>query len=433
MCMSLNISNYIPEGTRDYLYEDCYTKICIENKLQKLFMNNGYDAIASPALEYYDVFYKRRESLHEEDMYKLFERSGKIMVLRPDMTIPIARIAACKLDESCFPAKFCYKSNIFRLNDSYDGKLSEITQCGIEIIGTKSIKSDADAVIEAIKALKCAGLDDFVIEIGQAEFFKTLVSKTQLDKSQTEILRKAVENKNYSLLNEMLNSYSVLIPKEVYKILLELPKLFGGTEIFDYVKEIYKETENSEALINLKDVYRLIESAGFGRYISIDMGMVQHNDYYTGVILRGYSKYAGENILAGGRYDNLISEFGKDMPATGMAVNVNCLLEALRRQGVHMRNTMNFLIYGSSQTTEMCYRIMGALQSYNMKAELSLSEDKVSTLKYAEFKKIINVVCVIDDNIIDLMKYRNGQWSSKKMGMGEFNEYCGSSIDKGQN
>lgn len=433
MCIILNISNYIPEGMKDYLYEDCYTKICVENKIENLFIRSGYDAVISPMLEYYDVFYKKKKSLQEENMYKLFDRSGKIMVLRPDMTIPIARIAACKLDESRFPAKLCYKSNIFRLNDSYDGKLSEITQCGIEIIGTKSIKSDADAAIQAIKALKCAGLDDFVIEIGQAEFFKNLISETKLDKYKAEFLRKAVEDKNYSLLNEMLNSYSSLIPKEVYKILLELPKLFGGTEIFDYVKEIYKGAENSEALINLKDVYRLIKSAGFGRYISIDLGMVQHNDYYTGVILRGYSKYSGDNLIVGGRYDNLISEFGKNIPATGMAVNINYLTEALRKQGLYMKNTIDFLVYGGYKMAESCYKIIDKIQSCNMKAEMSLSDDKESALKYAESKKIKNVICIDDDSTINFMEYKNGQWFAKKMGMGEFYEYCDNSTDKRKN
>ena len=169
-----NLNNYIPEGTRDILFNECYSKIQIENLLRDVYKNYGYHEIISPTLEFYDVFNMNDQPISQEKMFKLFDNRGRILVLRADMTTPIARIAATKIKKEMFPMKLCYSQNIFRVNEILNGKLSEFTQSGIEILGSHEIRGDVEAIYTGIEALKKIGLEDFKIEIGDSEFFKEL-------------------------------------------------------------------------------------------------------------------------------------------------------------------------------------------------------------------------------------------------------------------
>ena len=132
----INWKRYIPEGTRDILFHECSKKIELENILRKVYIDSGFLEVISPTLEFYDVFNGQNATLPQEKMYKLFDNQGRILVLRPDMTTPIARIAATKLRDMPHPLKLCYTSNVYRLNESLNGKNSEFTQSGIEIIGS---------------------------------------------------------------------------------------------------------------------------------------------------------------------------------------------------------------------------------------------------------------------------------------------------------
>ncbi len=199
-----NWKRHIPEGSRDILFEDCSNKIKIIDKLRKLNIDAGYLEVLSPTLEFYDVFQGDDVSIEQEKMYKLFDNAGRILVLRPDMTMPIARITATKLRDSLYPLRICYSGNIFRINENWNGKVSEMTQSGIEIIGSESPKADAEVIITAIKALIAIGVKKFELEIGQAEFFKGLIEDIELTEGEMEKLRGLVENKNFGALREFI-------------------------------------------------------------------------------------------------------------------------------------------------------------------------------------------------------------------------------------
>ena len=200
-----NWKRHIPEGSRDILFEDCNNKIKIIDTLRKLYISTGYLEVISPTLEFYDVFQGDDVSIEQEKMYKLFDNAGRILVLRPDMTMPIARIAATKLRDSAYPLRICYSGNIFRINEDWNGKVSEMTQSGIEIIGSESPKADAEVIITAISALLAIGVKKFELEIGQAEFFKGLIEDIELDYEEMERLRGLVENKNFGALREFID------------------------------------------------------------------------------------------------------------------------------------------------------------------------------------------------------------------------------------
>lgn len=391
----VNWRRYIPEGTKDTLFEECSKKICIENILRKTYIESGFMELKSPTLEFYDVFNIENTTLPQEKMYKLFDNQGRILVLKPDMTIPIARIVATKLKEAPHPLKLCYTSNIYRVNESLYGKNNEITQSGIEIIGVKSLKADVEAIITGIKSLLNCGLKDFKIELGQAEFFKAVIEETNLEDEKKEKLRKSIESKNFTTLSELLEIERKNIGDKVLNVLREMPGLFGGIEILDKAEKLTLGNERAQdALNSIRKVYAVIESIGLSSYLSIDLGMVQDLNYYTGIIFRGYTHGVGGNILTGGRYDNLITQFGDNEPATGFAIDVDSVISALddNNKAFEDEKTKVLICYGSNSFKE-AYEKALELRSKGIIAEISSFDNNIEAVNYADKKhmKLINL------------------------------------------
>ncbi|AKN29349.1 ATP phosphoribosyltransferase [Clostridium carboxidivorans P7] len=378
---------YIPEGTKDTLFEECTRKVEIENILRKTYTCSGFLEVKSPTLEFYDVFSGESSTLAQEKMYKLFDNHGRILVLRPDMTTPIARIAATKLKEVTHPLRLCYTSNVYRVNESLNGKNSEITQSGIEIIGVKSLKADAEAIITGITALINCGVEDFKVELGHAEFFKAIIEDVNIDDEEKEKLRVYIENKNFTALSEFLDKNRNSMNKDTLKILKELPKLFGNMDILDVVCTFTDNEKALEAINDIKAVYEIIKDAGLGDYVSVDLGMVHYLNYYTGIIFRGYAEGVGGNILSGGRYDNLIKQFGEQQEATGFAVNVDSIISALENCGqINESKVKKILIYYKNADFKKAYDKALKLREDGSIAELSLFDSQKEAEEYAQEK-----------------------------------------------
>lgn len=381
---------YIPEGAKDTLFEECAKKIEIEDILRKTYIDSGYQEVISPTLEFYDVFIGENATLPQEKMYKLFDNQGRILVLRPDMTTPIARIAATKLEDAAYPLKLCYTSNIYRVNERLNGKNSEVTQSGIEIIGVKSLKADVEAIMMGINALIKCGLKDFKIELGQAEFFKAVIEEVNLSDEDKEKLIRYVENKNFTALSELLESKSAEIGQNTLCMLKELPRLFGDIKILDRAEKLTDNPKVIDAIESIRKVYKIIENIGFGEYLSVDLGMVQHLDYYTGIIFRGYTHGVGGNILSGGRYDNLIGQFGLEKPATGFALDVDSIILAIENKDRKCREKV--LIYYNEESFGEAYKKAEELRKDNIIAEMSLLECEAEVIDYANKKGISRVI-----------------------------------------
>ncbi|MGY0373592.1 ATP phosphoribosyltransferase regulatory subunit [Clostridium sp. JNZ J1-5] len=403
---------YIPDGMKDILFDECDAKLMIEESLRKVYRYSGFSEVISPTLEFYDVFNSDNQPIPQEKMYKLFDNTGRILVLRPDMTTPIARITSTKIKGCAYPLKLCYTSNIFRINENLNGKISEITQSGVEIIGTKNVKSDVDIIITAISAFLDLGLKNFKIEIGQANFFKALIEDIQMNEEELEKIRSLIEDKNYVTLSNLLKEKECNISKDSIDILEKLPQLFGGIEIVYKARELTKNQKALEALNNIYDIYDVINEIGLSEYISIDLGMVQNIDYYTGIIFRGYVDDVGDYILSGGRYDNLIQQFGLKLPATGFAINVDNVMVALRRQeSLITQNSKKILIFYNNKLLKKAYELMNIIREKGLICELSLFEEEEKSLEYAKGNKASEMISIIDDKNIRIYDTSDGEGS----------------------
>ncbi|NFB57655.1 ATP phosphoribosyltransferase regulatory subunit [Clostridium botulinum] len=384
-----NWNKYIPEGMKDILFEESNIKLNIEDQLRKIYKYSGFSEIISPTIEFYDVFNSNIQAIPQEKMYKLFDNLGRILVLRPDMTTPIGRITGTKMKDCTYPLKLCYTANIFRVNEKLNGKRGEITQSGIEIIGTNGIKSDVDSIVTAINALLSLGLKNFKIELGEAGFFQALTENMEIKEENLKKLKEIIRNKNYVALKKFLDEISSKYSKEDFELIKNLPKLFGDIKIIEKAKTLTKNKKALKSLDDIHNIYKSIENIGLEAYISIDLGMVQNIDYYTGVIFKGYVEEVGDSILSGGRYDNLIQHFGIELPATGFAINVDDIMIALKKQNtMSMDKDKKVLIFYKEEFLRKAYDFMQELKMKKIICELSLLDDDKEILLYSKKKGI---------------------------------------------
>lgn len=318
----------LPEGTQDRLFEECQERRMVQNALTGLFRAQGYREVSTPEVEFYDLFIQSGSPLPQEQMLKIIDRSGRIMVMRPDCTTPIARMAAAKLKDLSKPQKLYYDETVFRSDRQHKGSRSEIAQCGVELLGAQGLEADVQVLKLAADSLETAGLSRYHIEIGHMGFFRELTDALGLSLQETEALRNLMEAKNYAALTDQLTPYLDAAPG---RALQRLPYLFGGAEVLDEAETFFPD---SKVIPYLRTLYENLTREGDANRFRFDLGLVHQIDYYTGVIFRGYAQGAGDAVLSGGRYDNLLSAFGVDAPATGFAADVDAICGCLREKSL---------------------------------------------------------------------------------------------------
>lgn len=364
------IKKYTPEGAEDCLPQECYLKKEIESKIRDEFIRYGYEEVETPAFEYYDVFANGVGSYLQESMIKFFDSKGRILVLKPDITVPIARLFSSYYAETMKPKRFFYIQNSYSVESSAYGRSSEYTQAGIELIGEKGYGADAEVISLAVKSLTRAGLKDFKIDIGQVGFFKALIADANLKASVVDSIRHHIDNKNMFELENILDTEN--INSELKEKLMKLPALFGGEEVFAEAKSIGGGLSCEEALDNLHQVYKLLSVYGLKDYITVDLGMLHDIGYYSGIIFRGLAAGIGFPVLSGGRYDDLLNEFGRNSPATGFALGIKRVMIALEKQGLLKGYyTTDCIIGADEKAYEKAYAYCEDLRNKGMRVVFS--------------------------------------------------------------
>ncbi|MCL2883938.1 MAG: ATP phosphoribosyltransferase regulatory subunit, partial [Oscillospiraceae bacterium] len=311
-----------PEGLRDLLFEECGARRAAETRLLRLFAARGFAEVMTPGLEFYDVFGALEQS--PDDLYKLTDSKGRLLVMRPDTTLPIARLAATRLKDVPRPLRLCYAQDVFRLNRAMTGRSDQEFQAGVELIGASGLCADLDVLTLAAETLtQFAGGRTFRLEIGDIRFFNGLLARLNAGAEQRADIRRLVERRNYAALADALESLPDSPAKEA---LLRLPRLFGGAEVLDEARALCGDSPDDETIFDgLLTLYNALSALGYGEHVMLDLGMVHESDYYTGIIFRAYMEGSGEAVISGGRYDALLAKFGADAPATGFGVRVDAL------------------------------------------------------------------------------------------------------------
>lgn len=373
-----------PDGMRDYLFEECVARGIVEEKITGIFENYGYSEVITTPWEFYDVFNLKSRNYAQESMYKMSDFKGRLLVARPDCTIPIARLVSTRLRGVAQPIKLYYSQNIFRVNPKDAGRDDQIWQSGIEIIGGDSLKTDEEVLTIAVDLLSALDMKDFRLELCDVSFFREFISDLNIDEETQEYIRTLIRAKNLPDLENALKDYD---DSPALRGLRELPTLFGGIEVFDKAEPFLYTDEMKQTFANLKKLFvNLCKIAGDEK-ITIDLGLVGKVGYYTGILFKGYIQGYGMSILSGGRYDNLISEFGEPTPATGLAVNINAATNAMMDENEDMyKRVPDVLVYGDDNFESL--RHCKQLVAQGLKAMNSSVKDKDDAFAYAKAKKI---------------------------------------------
>lgn len=324
---------HTPEGVRDIYNDECEKKHYILDRMRQVIQSYGYRFIETPTFEFFDIFGQEVGTTPSKDLYKFFDREGNTLVLRPDMTPSIARAASKYFPIETEPVRLCYEGNVFINNNSYQGRLKESTQLGVEFIGENSVDADGEIIALVVNNLKAAGLEQFQISIGHADLFLQLMKAADFDAEAEETLRDLILNKNFFGVDEFLERHQVT--DDLRSLFSMLGKMYASPKEWAGMKEIALRFPGvADALSYLQELYELLEVYDVTKYVSFELGLISSYSYYTGILFSGYTFGSGEPIVKGGRYDGLLSYFGKEAPAIGFALMVDQLLLALERQKI---------------------------------------------------------------------------------------------------
>ncbi len=314
-----------PLGMRDTLPDLYEKKHHVRSQIEETIKLWGYSFIETPTLEYYETV-GAASAINDQQLFKLLDKEGHTLVLRPDMTSPIARVAASKLLEEDIPVRLAYTANVFRAQQREGGRPAEFEQIGVECLNDNTVSCDGEIIALLIASLIKAGLKDFQISVGHVGFAQELFMQIVGTNGRATALRKLLYEKNYVGYRDFVNSLQLSSIDK--KRLIEFLQLRGGEEVIGRALDIMENDQGKQALLQMKELWEALDDFGVQEFVKFDFTLVSHMSYYSGILFEAYAGHVGFPIGNGGRY-SLLEKFGKDAPATGFAVRMDMLLEAL--------------------------------------------------------------------------------------------------------
>jgi len=321
----------IPVGMATILPHTAQRVRHVEDVLLTTLGRWGYQEIIPPTFEYLDVLSAGLEPDLIEKCYKFSDRTtGRILILRPDVTAQIARIVAMGMVEPVLPLRLCYRTTVFRYEPEHAGREREIFQVGAELIGADDVATDGEIIALMVECLKQLGLSEFKVSLGHVGFFRALLSRSGMSIEGRKRAEQAAAKKDLPRLEEILHGERV--SRLQARTILQAPGLYGGEEVLDRGRLLAgRDRELRAALDRLTHVYRLLQSSGLKSHLLLDLGEFRGFDYYDGVVFDVFTEGLGCELGGGGRYNHLIGRFGRDLPSTGFALDVDRLFRAMER------------------------------------------------------------------------------------------------------
>jgi len=289
----------------------------------------GYDEIILPTFEYLDVLAPGLEAELLETCYQFIDRTtGRTLLLRPDATAQIARTIAMGLTGSTLPQRLMYRTSVFRYEPEHAGRGREIFQVGAELIGIDDVSADYEVISLLIECLHSMGLRSFTIALGHVGFIKGLLMRSGLSALGQKRAEQSAARKDLPRLEEVLASER--ITKSAARAVREAPELTGQEEVLARGRVL---AAGDPALMwpleRLAQLYQLLCAAGHRESLLLDLGEFRGFDYYDGAVFDVFAPGVGAELGGGGRYDHLIGRFGRDLPSTGFALDVDRLFHAV--------------------------------------------------------------------------------------------------------
>ena len=304
----------IPPGTRDVLPDEMRELRALMDGLRSSLQEAGYDEVRTPTVEYEDVLRQGDERAAGAG-WRLFDEHGNLLVLRSDMTIPIARMVGTRFADVDGPLRLCYSGQAYRSVTRGSGQLTEFLQVGAELIGVPGVDGDAEIVALVLDALSGCGLRRHSVGLGDGALYRALLDAFEVADDDADSLMSALMQRDVVALEARVRSAG--LPDALFVV----PGLRGGADVLDRAEELMGEVA-ATALTELRGLHDELSTRGFGERVILDLGLVHELGYYTGAVFEVYDPAVGFALGGGGRYDQLIGRFGKPRPACGLALDV---------------------------------------------------------------------------------------------------------------
>ncbi|TDO90078.1 ATP phosphoribosyltransferase regulatory subunit [Halanaerobium saccharolyticum] len=393
--------NAFVEGVRDILPAELRKRRAIYQTIREVFEANAYREVITPTLESLELYAGIEGLVDKSEMFKVVDDRGQILVLRPDLTMPIARLAASRFQDSPRPLKFSYLSSAFQSKNSQSLSLKEKTQAGVELIGSDSLESDLEMILLLIKTMQKVGVEEPLVDIGHADLINEIFADLKIAETEKKELRQLLAAKNKVGIKNYIKDIEVT--EDAAEVLLRLPSLFGAPK--KVVKELEKmplSTETKDALKTLEKLFNKLEEFEALKYITFDPMLISRHGYYTGLIFKGYAKGYSNLLASGGRYDNLTEKFGVEEPAVGFALEIENLLDYLNRTENFSEDLeKRFLIsYQQDKDFKLASELAEDLRNAGFVTEVYNGADS----KYLDFQQVDFVINLEADNL-ELKQY----------------------------
>jgi ATP phosphoribosyltransferase regulatory subunit len=320
----------IPEGMRDILPLEAEELRAAEAVLRRCFSKYGYGEVLTPWLEFAETLEVAEDDTLQAG-YRLTDAQGRQLMVRTDMTVPVARLAATRCRDKPLPLRFCYLAPSIRPWAPQRSQDGEFLQAGAELLGVRSATADAECVMLLCDALSSVGLREYRVALGTVAFHSALVDSLGLDDEGRQKLLEALADHDYPLLESIAAKSD--LGDEARKSLQRTLELGGTRDSLAQARKMARNDAMDAALEHLVVVHDTAAEAGFGEALTFDLGLFQDLTYYSGVIFEAYAPGVGQPLASGGRYDGLLARFDWDIPGVGFAIAVDRLLDALREAG----------------------------------------------------------------------------------------------------
>ncbi|WP_280769499.1 ATP phosphoribosyltransferase regulatory subunit [Salipaludibacillus daqingensis] len=318
-----------PIGMRDTLPELYQLKRQVKQAISSEVSQWGYEPIETPTLEFHETV-GTASAILDQQLFKLLDQQGNTLVLRPDMTAPIARIAASTLNKEDRPLRLTYDAPVFRAQQREGGRPAEFEQVGVELIGDQSSSADAEVISLMMASLERSGVETYQIAIGHIGFVNALLKEVLGNETRANHFRRYLYEKNYVGFRKEVDQLPLSSIDK--KRLHDLLRLKGGPEVVNKARELVESKEGKASLDQLEQLVSVLETYELADNMMIDLNLVMHMSYYTGTVFEAYSEGLGYPVGSGGRYDQLLDQFDHHEPATGFGLRLDRLTEALGKE-----------------------------------------------------------------------------------------------------
>lgn len=324
-----------PRGFRDVLFDEARERERVTTAMNAAFSAWGYEPVETPVVEEYRTLEAGSGGALDRTAFRLFDLDGTLLALRPEMTVPIARVVASRLTDTPGPHRIRYAADVFREHASLRGQARQFTQVGIELVGARGSAADAEVVLLLIEALQAAGLASFIVGIGTAEVLRMLVERAGGSAEWRAAAIAAAQTRNLAELDRLAGRDD--LDPALATALREVPRTRGGAEALERCDELTTASGCPGAVCDLREVWRTLESLGVARFAQIDFGIMRSFGYYTGMQLEAYAPGLGLPLAGGGRYELPLAAFDRPASAAGFALGLERVMIALAEQGATPR------------------------------------------------------------------------------------------------